>query len=465
MESPSMELSCVIQHPEARTPVAGPLCPGHSEGTEYVQDSCGSHPSTTRCPSIADITGRFQSPASGIICGLSRRCERAREALANSATLLAASGFAVGAAAWSGYTPAIAFSLLVLILLVLPRRRKDAFLLMLCYYAGATWQMVPGASVFFGHHANPIQIVLLWLGASSILAAPWAALWSHRARLRLCGVLITLVLLAVPPLGIIGWASPLTAAGILFPGLAWVGLLLTLLICGFLAAYPRRAIVLTFAFALPAQLFYRPAKPPADWQAVSTHFAGVGLDTPDPLAEYAAAQFIQKTAINSSARVIVFPETVVSNWNEATDAFWDRTIKTLRRDGKTLLVGANVSEPNGNHYFNAIIVRGASANDEFLQRIPIPMAMWTPYSKDGVPLRLAGAGILDIAGAKAAVLICYEHLLIWPAMTSFVQRPTVLLGIANDYWARATTVPEIQRACLASWARLFHVPMLWAENT
>jgi len=35
-------------------------------------------------------------------------------------------GFAVGAAAWSGFAPAIAFSLLVLILLALPRGRKDA---------------------------------------------------------------------------------------------------------------------------------------------------------------------------------------------------------------------------------------------------------------------------------------------------------------------------------------------------
>jgi apolipoprotein N-acyltransferase len=385
--------------------------------------------------------------------------------LANSATLLSATGFAVGATAWSGYTPAIAFSLLVLILLVLPRRRRDVFLLMLCYYAGATWQIIPGASVFFGHHANPIQILFLWLGASSILAAPWAALWSHRPRLRLCGVLITLVLLAVPPLGIIGCASPLTAAGILFPGLAWAGLVLTLLLCGFLAAYPRRAIVLTLAVALPAHVSYRPAKSPADWQAVSTHFGGVGLDTPDPLAEYAAAQLIQNTALNSSARVIVFPETVVSNWNEATDAFWDRTIQMLRRDGKTLLVGANVSEPNGRRYFNAIVVRGATANGEFLQRIPIPIAMWTPYGEDGVPLRLAGAGTLDIAGSKAAVLICYEHLLVWPVMTSFTRRPTVLLGIANVYWARATTVPNIQRACLTSWARLFHVPLLWAENT
>ena len=91
--------------------------------------------------------------------------------------------------------------------------------------------------------------------------------------------------------------------------------------------------------------------------------------------------------------------------------------------------------------------------------------MWTPGNNRGVPLRLGGAGTLSVAGQNGAILICYEQLLIWPVITSFKEHPTVLIGIANDYWARHTTVPEIQRACLTSWARLFHLPMLWAENT
>jgi hypothetical protein len=129
------------------------------------------------------------------------------------------------------------------------------------------------------------------------------------------------------------------------------------------------------------------------------------------------------------------------------------------------LVGAHVSEKSGSHSLNAIIIRGAQGNDEFLQRIPIPVGMWIPFSQDGVPLRLGGPGTMEIGGRKVAVLICYEDLLTWPVATSFIHRPTVLLGIANDYWARTTTVPAIQRACLASWARLFGVPMLWAENS
>jgi hypothetical protein len=61
-----------------------------------------------------------------------------RERLAKSATLLLASGFGIGAISWRGHTAELTFSLVIVVLLGLARKRKDAFLLMPCYYAGAT---------------------------------------------------------------------------------------------------------------------------------------------------------------------------------------------------------------------------------------------------------------------------------------------------------------------------------------
>lgn len=375
------------------------------------------------------------------------------------------SGFGVGATAWNGHLATIPLSLLILLLLGFQQTRTRALGLMVSYYAGATWQLIPGTATFFGHHASPVHGVLLWVGTSLLLGVAWLPLWSQKRNTRLYTIPMAISLVSVPPFGLIGIASPLTASGILFPGMAWFGLLLTLLVCGLLASYPVWSVAVAIVFSLPAQLLYRTPQPPSDWQTVSTRFGGVGLDTPNPVTEYVVARSIQETALSSPARVIIFPETVVSNWNEATDAFWDRTLERLNRDGKTILVGANVSDARTPHYFNAIVIRGADRQRDFLQRIPIPIAMWAPYGKRGVPLRLDGAGTRDIAGRRTAVLICYEHLLIWPILTSFAQHPTVLLGIANDYWARETSVAAIQRSCLTSWARLFHVPMLWAENT
>jgi len=360
---------------------------------------------------------------------------------------------------------ALCLTLAVLFPLGLSRSRKTAFALMLCYYVGATWQILPGTAVFFGHHANAIQVILLWGGASTVLALPWALFFSTRARLRLLTVPLTLIVLAVPPLGIFGVASPLIASGILFPGTRWLGLLLTLLVCGLLASYPRWGLLLAIGIVLPLNLSYRAPMQPKDWEAVSTHFGGVGLDAASPLAEYSAAQYIQQAALNSKARVIVFPETVVSNWNEATDAFWSRTIQTLQRDGKTMLVGAIIQGSENQPPFNCVIIRGVNGPAEFLQRTPVPISMWNPFSADGIPFRLQGQSTLDLDGEKAAILICYEQLLVWPELTSFAQSPTILIGIANNYWARGTSISNIQRASLASWARLFRVPLLWAENS
>ena len=375
------------------------------------------------------------------------------------------SGFGVGATAWSGHLAAIPLSLLIFLLLGFQQTRTRALGLMVSYYGGATWQLIPGAATFFGDHASPVHAVVLWVGASLLLGVAWLPLWSQNRGTRLYTIPMAICLVAVPPLGLIGVASPLTAAGILLPGMAWFGLLLTLLICGLLASYPAAGIALTIICSVPAQLVYHEPQAPSDWQAVTTHFGGVGLDTRSPLAEYTAAQWIQQTALRSPAHVIVFPESVVSNWNEATDIFWASTFELLKREGKTILVGANVSDALSPHYFNSLVIRGATQQSDFLQRTPIPIAMWTPGSDRGVPLRLDGAGTLRVAGRKGAILICYEQLLIWPVITSFKEHPGLVIGIANDYWARTTTIPDIQRASLNSWARLFHVPMLWAENT
>ena len=163
--------------------------------------------------------------------------------------------------------------------------------------------------------------------------------------------------------------------------------------------------------------------------------------------------------------MILFPETVVTNWNPGTDLFWKPTIDNLRSQGKTILVGANVFDPTSQHYFDSLVIRGTDERPNFVQRIPIPIAMWKPLSKSGVPLRLDAPGAIEIAGRRAAVLICYEQLLVWPVATSFATHPNLLLGTANDYWARSTRIPKIQRACLESWARLFRVPLLWAQNS
>jgi apolipoprotein N-acyltransferase len=186
--------------------------------------------------------------------------------------------------------------------------------------------------------------------------------------------------------------------------------------------------------------------------------------TPNPIDQFNWAEWIQQYALNSRAHVVIFPETVVRRWNDAVDAFWEPTFSTLREQRKTMLIGATVSVPLTRQYLNTVILRGYESRPSYLQRIPVPIGMWAPYSTTSVPLRLRGPGTLVIDRQKAAVLICYEQILVWPVLTSALEKPTVLVGISNDYWVRFTTIPDGQRACLKAWGRLFRLPTLLAVN-
>jgi hypothetical protein len=45
-----------------------------------------------------------------------------------------------------------------------------------------------------------------------------------------------------------------------------------------------------------------------------------------------------------------------------------------------------------------------------------------------------------------------------------VDGPTLIVGMANQYWVRDTSIPATQRASLVAWSRLFTLPLLIAEN-
>src|SRR5580692_8286276 len=100
----------------------------------------------------------------------------------------------------------------------------------------------------------------------------------------------------------------------------------------------------------------------------------------------------------------------------------------------------------------------------YQERIPIPMGMWKPLGDGGVPLKLFARGTIHIHNQNAAVLICYEQVLVWPFLSSALEHPTILLTASNDYWAKNTRIPAIQQSSAASWARLFHLPVLSATN-
>jgi apolipoprotein N-acyltransferase len=375
---------------------------------------------------------------------------------------LYAVGFAIGTVAWSGHLWSLPLSLLMIALLPPARTLKNRWLLAAGYFSGATWTVVPGAAIFYGHAYNPFAIIPLWLGVSFLLAGPWAILCAGDPKRLLWAVPATLIVESVPPLAPLGLANPLIAAGAMFPYTRWFGLLFLGILATAIAIAPRPTIVIMLLFTLLGLAAPDPT-PPSNWAAINTNFGGEGLDSPDILRLYTAAQAIQRTALDSHAEVVIFPESVIYRWNDSTDLFWRRTIDRLRQDGKTLIVGANVDLPGNRQYENVAIMRG-TVNETFKERIPMPFSMWKPGTGTGVPLHLFGPGVIRLDHQRAAILVCYEQLLVWPVVRSLEEHPTLLVGLANDYWARNTYFPTIQTASMRSWSRLFDIPALTAVN-
>ena len=423
------------------------------------------------------------------------------------------SAVALGMAISTGYPAGIVAAVGMPIACLTPASRKLAFRNTISYYLAGLWPMVSGAGHFTG--SVPIAI-LFWAGTATLLSAPWALAWTPKRGLHcLWRVILAGIAGIAPPLGLIGFISPLTGAGYLFPGTGWAGLAATALLPGIILALPDSRSRICVRLALPAMVALAVGshslappepRPPANWIAVSTHFGDVSR----PSQEFTAAQSIQQTVAASSARVLIFPEAVVPRWSNATREFWRQTLAHCRARGQILAIGAGLprntvgttaaaevdlvkqydfaaairalqvddrqSPPpanpgpdtnasiNADPFENTLLIQGAESST-FYQRVPVPIGMWQPFGKRGVPLRLNSPGVIRMDGQRAAVLICYEQVLIYPIVASMLQSPTVLIGISNMYWFADTPIPRYQESALRAWAKLFHIPYLVAENS
>jgi len=361
-----------------------------------------------------------------------------------------------GVVAWCGLAPFIPLSLALPILCATLPTRRHRVSVALAYYAAALWPVMAAGIQLYGLPAVPFLLVLVGV-AASMLAACWL----------LPGTVLPLVAAAVPPIGIIGVANPVTSAGILFPGTSWIGLIATALIPFGVARCPACTVPTVLAVALTLNGLARTPQPPPGWRGVDTHFGDI-RNKKDLAAEFRSAEWIQEVSRSSDAQVLVFPELSVTSWTPATEAFWQPTLASLREDNRTLLLGAGLPISGGQDYRNVLIAVPFRLSTETAfveQSIPLPWVMWNPIAvKDRVPLNLWDRRRIEVAGQRAAALICYEQLILWPVFTAVSERPTVLVAISNAVWTKGTPIPTVQRSAVWAWSRLFDIPAISAVN-
>src|SRR5260370_31908698 len=121
----------------------------------------------------------------------------------------------IGVVAWRGNLALIALTAIVPVLVFLQQSRCEAFSVSFAYYATANWPLIPGVLGYFAPAGTILQAFVFWAVPSLLLPLPWIICWSADASQARWRLPLAYFLSVAPPVGIIGWASPLTAAGIL----------------------------------------------------------------------------------------------------------------------------------------------------------------------------------------------------------------------------------------------------------
>ena len=380
------------------------------------------------------------------------------------ATVLVLAACIVGRVAWSGEALTLPVAILLPALWAAAPSRTAAAAVAAGYFLAASRGLPQGAAEFFG---SSVWIgFVLWIAAALPFAAVHALLWTKREDWRRAGHygLITL-LMAVPPLGITGWAHPITAAGVLLPGWGWWGLGATAFgLCAMTTRLaPAVALAAVVATAISAVGWSRPSILES-WRGVDTAI-GAAFGRADAFDQQQSLIARVREEANEGAKAIVLPESALGILTPTVELLWVDALADL---DITVIAGAAVI--NTEDYDTVMVALDRRGTRLFYrERMPVPVAMWQPWAKwfglsGGARATVFGDPIAEFAGHRFAPLICYEQLIVWPILQSALHHPDAIVAIANGWWAKNTSIPAIQRASVEAWARLFDLALVTAFN-
>lgn len=377
-----------------------------------------------------------------------------------AATFLAAAA-AVGAFGWSGEVFLLPLACLFTALWAFAPTRLVAGLVSMAYFMAASRGLPVGVSIFY---ASDIGVGLgLWIAASLMFVLVHTVLWSPKPGWhRPLRYLAAWALMSVPPFGIVGWASPITAAGVLFPGWGWAGLVATA--AGLSAmttrAWPLAGVAMGVAFAHSGFTWTNP-EPPEGWVGIDTTFDYQVAGNHADYAQHMATIALVRRAVETGASTVVLPESALGIWTPTTERLWTRNLADL-----DAIVAGGAVVVNESGYDNVMIeLTGEGARVLYRERMPVPISMWRPWASGGASAQFFGDPTGRFAGTSIAPLICYEQLIVWPILQSMLLGPDVIVATGNGWWTGDTNVVPIQRASAKAWAVLFNLPLVIAFNT
>lgn len=376
---------------------------------------------------------------------------------------LAGAAALVGGVAWSGDPLTLPFALAFPALWAWSPSRLIAALVSAGYFLAASRGLPQGVVNYYASDLWPG--LLLWIIASLSFVCVHAAMWTRqRGWGRAVRYLVTVVLMGLPPFGIVGWAHPLTAAGVLFPGWAWWGLAGTLVGLTMMASrFWPAAVISLGVFWWTAVIWTHPV-PPTGWRGVDLAL-GQRLGRDGSLDHHRELIAMVRREAGEEDRIIVLPESALGLWTPTIERLWRAGL-----EGSDITIIAGAAMVDAKAYDNVMVAIAAeSAQVLYRERMPVPFSMWQPWlawtdEGGGARAHFFANPVAELSGQKIALLICYEQLIFWPVLQSMLHSPEIIIATGNSWWTAGTSIAAIQRANAASWARLFGVPLVVAFN-
>ncbi|WP_051108421.1 conjugal transfer protein TraB [Rhizobium giardinii] len=385
------------------------------------------------------------------------------------AALLIALAIIIGAVGWSGFVLALPVAMLFPALWALSRSRLVAAMVSAGYFLTASRGLPQGVANFYAADLWPG--LLLWLPASASFVIVHAALWTGRPGKgqfeagRATRYLAATIVMVLPPFGITGWAQAITAAGVLFPGWGWWGLAATAAGLAMMTSrYWPAAVLILISFWVWSAASWTAPTLPEGWKGVDLDLGqSLGRDTSLDRQRVLIATVVANAGDNTY--VIVLPESVLGFWTPTVERLWR---EALRGGNLTVIAGAAVLDGSG--YDNVLVAISANQSEIlYRERMPVPGSMWQPWrawtgDAGGARAHFFTNPVVVAGGNRIVPLICYEQLVVWPALQSMLHSPDIIVATGNGWWTSGTSIVAIQQASSIAWAKLFGLPLVSAFN-
>lgn len=372
---------------------------------------------------------------------------------------------AVGCVAWSGEVVLLPAALAFPLLWALSPSRAASASIASGYFLTASRGLPQGVASYYAADLWPG--LALWLIASVSFVLVHTLLWTERGGWRRAAVyLLAMALMAVPPFGITGWAHPITAAGVIFPGWGWVGLAaMTAGLVGMASRLWPVIIVTLGGFWIWSAVNWVDPKIPASWRGIDLQM-GATLGRDNSLQRHQhLIDVVKRGGADARANRVVLPESALGFWTPTTAWLWQ---SSLTGTDMMVMGGAVVVDAGG--YDNVLVeVTEKGSSVLYRERMPVPGAMWQPWlpwlgHAGGARAHFFDNPVVEVGGTRAAPLICYEQLIVWPVLQSMTHDPDVIVAVANGWWTSGSSIIDIQRASTEAWARLFEKPLVFSIN-